>query len=203
MSTRSLPSPEMGQTPLERWIVGYPGIILALLWGFAEGTFFFIIPDVFLSYAAILNWRRTWRHVLASTLGALLGGALLFQWSTAAPVQARGAISRVPFVTEGMFAQVDSGFRSHGLLSVFLGSVSGIPYKLYAVEGPKFCSEMEFLIATPPARLIRFLLTWSGFGAVARWLQMKYGWREWKPTLAHAAVWIMVYSFYWGRLLHR
>ncbi len=178
-------------------------MIVALLWGFAESTFFFVIPDVFLSYAAILSWRRTWKHLLAATAGALLGGAMLFQWSAAKPISAHGAIARVPFVREGMFAQVDAGFRTHGLLSIFLGSVSGIPYKLYAVEGPKFCSEAQFLFATPLARLIRFLLVWSGFGAVARWLQMKYGWRGWKPGLTHAAVWIAVYSLYWGRLLSR
>jgi hypothetical protein len=57
-----------------------------------------------------------------------------------------------------MFAKVDDGFRNQGLLSVLFGSVSGLPYKLYAVEAPEFTSQAEFLLATPPARAVRFLL---------------------------------------------
>ena len=142
----------------EKWFLGYPGMFVALAWGFAEGTFFFIIPDVFLSYAAILDWPRTWKHLAAATAGALLGGALLFQWSAASPIEAHAEIMRVPFVREVMFAKVDEGFRTRGLPAIFLGSISGIPYKLYAVEAPKFCPELTFLLATPPSRLVRFLL---------------------------------------------
>ena len=43
---------------------------------------------------------------------------------------------------------------------MLLGSVSGIPYKLYAVEVPKFTGPLEFLLVTPPTRAVRF--RWSG-----------------------------------------
>ena len=132
---------------------GRPGVLAAFIWGLAEATFFFVIPDVLLSFVAILDWPRTWRHILAAIAGALLGGALLFHWASA-----DSAVARVPFIRENMFAKVDDGFRIQGLLSVLFGSVSGLPYKLYAVEAPKFTSQTEFLLATPPARAVRFLL---------------------------------------------
>jgi hypothetical protein len=187
----------------EQWILNYPGVLVAAAWGLAEGTFFFIIPDVFLSCVAIFNWRRTWKHVMAAAAGALLGGAFLFHWSTASPGAAHAAITRVPFVREAMFSSVDEGFRSHGLLAIFLGSVSGIPYKLYAVEAPKFSREGAFLLATPPARLVRFLLVWVAFGAVAGWLRRKFAWPRWKCFLTHVSIWIVSYTIYWGRIWYQ
>jgi membrane protein YqaA with SNARE-associated domain len=141
--------------------VGRPGV------GLAEATFFLVIPDVFLSLVAILDWPRTWKHILAAIGGALLGGVLLFHWASGNSAAPRAAVARVPFIRENMFAKVDDGFRNQGLLSVLFGSVSGLPYKLYAVEAPEFTSQAEFLLATPPARAVRFLLVWAGFGAVA------------------------------------
>ena len=203
MSTHAVAHVHSRRAAWENWMLGHPGIFVAMLWGFAEGTFFFIIPDVFLSFVAILSWRRTWKHLLASAIGALLGGALLFHWSTVSPAEAHESIERVPFVREAMFTKVDEGFRAHGLLAILLGSVSGIPYKLYAVEAPKFCRETEFLLATPPARLVRFLLVWAGFGVAASWLQQELAWMRWKQIAAHATIWVVSYAFYWGRLLHR
>jgi membrane protein YqaA with SNARE-associated domain len=142
--------------------VGRSGVLAAFVWGLAEATFFFVIPDVFLSFVAILDWPRTWKHILAAIGGALLGGVLLFHWASG-----NSAAARVPFIRESMFAKVDDGFGNQGLLSVLFGSVFGLPYKLYAVEAPKFTSQAEFLLATPPVRAVRFLLMWAGFGAVA------------------------------------
>ena len=143
-----------------RSLAGRPGILAAFLWGLAEATFFFVIPDVLLSFVAILDWPRTWKHVLAAIAGALLGGALLFHWASVDSAGARAAVSHVPFIRERMFREVSGGFRHEGWLSILLGSFSGIPYKLYAVEAPEFTSPLEFLLATPPARAVRFC--WSG-----------------------------------------
>jgi len=162
---------------------------------------FFVIPDVFLSFVVILDWPRTWRHILAAIAGALLGGALLFHWASSNSAAARAAVARVPFIRENMFAKVADGFRNQGLLAVLLGSVSGLPYKLYAVEAPTFTSQTEFLLATPPARAVRFLLVWAAFGAVASWLRTRQGWPASRLMKIHAALWIASYAFYWGRIV--
>lgn len=181
--------------------VGRPGVLAAFIWGLAEATFFFVIPDVFLSFVAILDWPRTWKHILAAIGGALLGGVLLFHWASGNSGAARAAVARVPFLRENMFAKVDDGFRNQGLLSVLFGSVSGLPYKLYAVEAPKFTSQAEFLLATPPARAVRFLLVWAGFGVVASWLRTRRRWPVSRLMKIHAALWIASYAFYWGRIV--
>jgi len=190
------PSPAAWQ----RQLAGGTGISLAFLWGLAEATMFFIIPDVLLSFVAILAWRRSWRHILAATAGALAGGALLFHWAVVDPAQAHRVVLRVPFVRESMLVKVENGFRNQGLAAVFFGSVSGTPYKLYAVEAPIFCRLGTFLIVTPPARAVRFFLVWLVSGAAAVWLRNRRGWRTESLLRLHAATWIAVYAFYWGRI---
>ena len=184
-------------------MLGRPGLAAAFLWGLAEATFFFVIPDVFLSFVAMLDWRSTWKHIVAALAGALLGGALLFQWSQAEPGAAHAAVARVPFITPGMFAKVDSGLDKIGLLAVLTGSVSGIPYKLYAVEAPRISTQFAFLLATPPARAVRFILVWMIFGAAAGWLRRRYTLSTRKLAYIHAAVWIVSYAVYWGSIVYR
>jgi len=187
----------------ERRRLGRPGLIVAFLWGLAEATFFFIIPDVFLSFVAVLDWRSTWKHIVAGLAGALLGGALLFHWAQTDPGAARAAVARVPFITPRMFGKVNSGFDKMGLLAVLAGSVSGIPYKLYAVEAPRISTPFAFLLATPPARAVRFTLVWMIFGAAAGWLRKRCALSTRKLAYIHAVIWIASYAFYWGRIVYR
>lgn len=184
-------------------MLGRPGMVVAFFGGLAEATIFFIIPDVFLSFVAVLDWRSTWRHIVAALTGALLGGALLFHWSKTDPEAAHAAAARVPFIIPAMFAKVNSGLDKTGLLAVLTGSVSGIPYKLYAVEAPRISTQFAFALVTPPARAVRFTLVWAIFGAAARWLRRRYALSARKLVCVHAAVWIVSYAFYWGCVVYR
>jgi hypothetical protein len=197
-------SPLRQGQPLQRWalwLLGPPGLALTFLWGLAEGTFFFIIPDVFLSLVAIFDLRSSWKHILCALLGATLGGAILFHWAEQRPGAAHFAVAHVPFVRESMFAQVQDGFRKNGPTAMAIGSVSGLPYKLYAVEAPQYCSATTFLLATPPARALRFLLVWFGFGAIAAWLRKSRGMRTVTLLKIYAAIWFASYALYWGKIL--
>jgi membrane protein YqaA with SNARE-associated domain len=175
-------------------------MLIAFVWGLAEATLLFVIPDVFLSFVAIFGMRRTWPHVLAAISGALVGGALMFHWAQVNPAQAHAAVARVPFIRESLFARVDEGLRTQGLSAVFLGSITGIPYKLYAVEAPKFFRERNFLMATPAARAVRFLAVWVVSGGAAAWLRKRRNWGTPQLVRIHIAVWIVIYASYWGRI---
>lgn len=198
-----LPQPRpVPHTP--RWqqaLAGFPGICIAAVWGIAEATFFFVIPDVLLSLVAMLSWPRTWRHGISAVAGATLGGALLFQWAAADHQSARSAIISVPFIRERMLTDVDNGLRSQGLSALLWGSIEGIPYKLYAVEAPQFAREPAFVLATPPARAVRFFLVWAVFGFTAGRLRTRFALRTAHLLGIYALIWIVVYAFYWGRIL--
>jgi len=49
---------------------------VAGLWGFAEATAFFVVPDVWLSAVALRNLPRGLTGAASATAGALVGGAV-------------------------------------------------------------------------------------------------------------------------------
>lgn len=186
-----------------RWIdqlAGRPGILLAFLWGLAEGTLFFVVPDVLLSLVAMLEPRRCWKHIAAATGGALLAGALVYGYSQQDSRRATEAVERMPFVTSKMFSKVEASYRAHGIGAVFLAPYSGIPYKVYAVEAPSVARELAFLTATIPARAGRFFLVCLAFGLPAAWLRRVRNWSKRRLVAIHAMVWAVFYTFYWSAI---
>jgi hypothetical protein len=156
------------------WLTRWPGITFAFLWGFAEGTLFFILPDVPFSLAAMFRPRRA--HGPA----------------------ARRAVAQVPLVTPAMFERAESDYSQFGVWAGSRGPVRGIPYKVYAVEAPEHCSLWPFLLVTIPARMWRLLVVWLGFACAGMFLR-KIGRASLAPAL-HATFWLVVYVAYWARV---
>jgi len=176
------------------WLFRCPGIALAVLWGFAEGTLFFILPDVPLSFVALFRPRRALLHIVAIVAGAVAAGAVMFTWS-ANSEGAEHAVAHVPAVTASMFDRAEQDLRKYGVWGASLGPVRGIPYKVYAVEAPAHSPLGPFLLVTVPARLWRLVVVWLGFaggGALFR----KLGRASLAPAL-HAVFWIITYAIYW------
>ena len=181
--------------PWVNWLTGRPGIALVFLWGFAEGTLFFILPDVPLSLAAMFRPRRALLHVAAIVAGAVLAGAVMFNWSAHGPT-ARRTVAHVPLVTPAMFERAESDYRQFGVWAASNGPTRGIPYKVYAVEAPEHSSLWPFLLVTIPARLWRLLVVWLGF-AGAGVLLRRLGHASIAPVV-HALFWIATYAVYWA-----
>src|SRR5258706_1708194 len=60
--------------------LGMPIILASFVWGLAESSFFFFVPDVGLTFLALRNYRAALRATLAALAGALIGGALMYAW---------------------------------------------------------------------------------------------------------------------------
>jgi hypothetical protein len=183
--------------PWADWLTGWPGIALAFLWGFAEGTLFFILPDVPLSLAAMLRPRRALMHVAAIVAGAVLAGGAMFSLSASGP-GARYAVGQVPLVTSAMFERAENDYREYGVWATALGPVRGIPYKVYAVEAPEHSRLLSFLAVTVPSRIWRLLVVWLGFSGAGLLLR-KLGRASLAPAI-HASFWIVLYIGYWARV---
>ncbi len=179
-------------------LTGTSALVAGFFWGLAEGTFFFVVPDVLITAAALFSFKASLKQIGAVLLGSLLAGSLFFAWGFKDPEGARRAVGRVPFVTPAMLEKVEKDFDAYGVWAMCRGPMSGIPYKAYAVQaGPRF-SWPAFLLSSVPARLERFLIVWALFTALCAPLRSKVLARPGWALSLHAAYWIVVYAFYWG-----
>jgi len=151
--------------------------IAAFVWGVAEATLFFIVPDVLLSYIGLK--RGTASAARASgiaALGAACGGAIMYAWSAEDLAAARAAVLAVPAISEAMVAHAAEAMRGDWLLATLLGPLSSTPFKVYAILALHAGGTTlpVFALAGFFARLPRFLIVSIGVSLIGqfarRWL---------------------------------
>ena len=167
--------------------------LLAIAWGLAEATVFFIVPDVLLTYLALKDPRRATK----ACLWTLVGGIVMFCWGHYDPKSAAGFLTQIPAIDEELLNKVEQQIDDDGVKATFFGPMAGRPYKIYAVyAGAKDISFPSFLLVSIPARLLRFiLLTWITWW-VANKLLTKLQTRQ--KAFVLTAVWIAFYSWYFS-----
>jgi membrane protein YqaA with SNARE-associated domain len=170
---------------------------IAFVWGFAEATFFFVVPDVFITRIALRDsWRRALLACVFSLCGALIGGTLL--WFAAAEHDAATTLLRwfthLPGINRDVVAGTGQALYKHGPKALLAGGLLGQPYKLFAVHaGVQQIPLGGFLFFSAVARFARFALTATfaslvGFG-LKRWPTPRLLW-------LHALVWLCFYTVY-------
>lgn len=161
--------------------------IAAFVWGVAEATLFFFVPDVLLSYIGLKNGvKDAARASVIAAIGASVGGSIMFVWSQADPAAARAAVLAVPAISEAMAERAADAMRGGWFMATMLGPLSSTPYKLYAVLAPHVSGAtlLPFALASIFARLPRFLVIGCGVALIGRWLEPKVGRR--------ALLWVLV-----------
>lgn len=168
---------------------------IAFAWGLAEATFFFLVPDVFLSWLALDRAKPALAACGFALAGALLGGSFMLAWGHADPDTVRSALDRVPAIGPSMIAEVGEELAEHGSAALYIGPTQGVPYKIYAVEwGARGGSPVVFLLQSIPARGLRF-----AFAVMVAFFIQRFAMK--KSTLArkrtvHAVIWASFYAWY-------
>ncbi len=173
-------------------------IWMGALWGLAEATVFFLIPDILISASALFSPRRSFAQMMAILIGALLGGALMYTAADKYPDETKSVLLSVPFVKAHTIDQADRELQDHGLWAMCLGSFSGVPYKTYAVNAPRHAPFELFMAMSVPARLLRFLATWSVTSLLGMLFRRQI---QASPIVALgllALCWIGFYTYYWS-----
>lgn len=191
----------MTRSGLDRFVEGRAALPLALGWGLAEATAFFLVPDLLLTLLGVRSLRRALQATLAAVAGALAGGALMYCFGAHAPQAARDLLDLVPAIDPGRIESVHSQLDALGLAAILIGPTRGIPYKIYAVEwGARGGSLTAFLLVSVPARGARFVLASLLAGALAR-LAAPWTRRRASVELSlWALCWIVFYLFYFWRM---
>jgi membrane protein YqaA with SNARE-associated domain len=173
---------------------------VAFLWGLAEATVFFIIPDVYLGLIPLFNWRKGLLATVLALAGAMVGGTLMYFLAANNPAGMHQLLLSIPLIHQYMLDLVQSELQTGGLWMIVSGPKQGIPYKIYAVQsGIQGLPLLEFLLVTIPARLGRFLIVALITSLLGRIFQKFIREHTRLVVGIYAAFWICVYVSYYLR----
>lgn len=182
---------------------------LAFLWGVAEASLFFVVPDVPVSLIALAcGWQAGLRAALAAAGGAMVGGTALALFASHAPETALAVVDAVPAIPAAMIARMQAMMAgtdsAAGLAGVLiLASLSGIPYKIAAAGAPGLGIPVwELALLTPLVRLPRFVALAAAGAVLHRLTPALPGWLQ--PVrvrlLLAALGWSAFYGAYWSKV---
>lgn len=173
---------------------------ISALWGLAEATFFFIVPDVLLSYSGRNKLKTGLIACCYSLLGALLGGLVMYYWGYSNQLAVNQFLERIPAIDMELINSVKISLNEQGVTSVLFAPLSGIPYKIYAAQAAaQDVSLQSFLLISIPARIIRFMLITIFFHFALQAINKKI---NKKHNLAIILVsWVSFYLFYFWTYL--
>jgi hypothetical protein len=168
------------------------GLALSFFWGFFAATFFcrdrcFAFAGCDCLFAAHVaahgggHRRRRFRRSRSVLLGA----------RESSKSQHRGQKSSLHHRMD--VRAVEAGYQKNGMAAVYLGPMWGTPYKLYAVEAPRFFRATPFLLTTIPARGWRFVLVRLSAAACAPILSRRWNKSARELTILHALAWTLFY----------
>jgi len=188
-------------------------VIIGFFWGLMEGLWFFIVPDVALSFLAIKSGKSAFKATAGVVLGALLSSGGLYYWShhsTTAGEKMLQVWSYFPGYYPKMLDVARGHLELSGASGLLSGPNSGIPYRFYIHEALGLnLSLLDVWLWTPFARLERILIApvvvlsfrWVLNKAFTRW------WPKQKKRLTKLLIvfvslyWVVIYILYWGVLL--
>jgi len=168
----------------------------AALWGFAEATFFFIVPDILLTATVLFcGVNKALRLALVAALAAVVGGLLMMRWGASAPEASRVFLLSVPLIGDDLLLRVQTEVQGAWPFNLMFGAITGAPYKIYAAEaGAAEINPFAFALVSFLARLLRFSVVISlaalGFALAKRFGVVRFN------GIGLAVAWGAVYAIY-------
>jgi len=175
-------------------------MIVGFVWGFAEGTAFFIVPDVYLGLVALFNWKRGLWAMVAAVIGAMVGGSVMYSLAMKDLPAVNLFLTRIPLINAEMVADIANKTHADGLITMVNGPLRGVPYKIYAVQaGGQTLPYLSFLFMTVLARLERLLPFTLLAGGLGRWFKNSIKKHTTLVVGAYVLIWGIIYFLYYLR----
>jgi len=159
-------------------------------WGLAEGTFFFIVPDVYISFAAIFSLRVGAVAWLFSIAGSAVAIAVIYILTTMPGLDYLGFLESIPGISGPLIERVGTELAAEGLPYTPFLVLGGVPLKVYgALAFSHGLSLGSVLIWTVFARIVRI----APIFAVASGVRLLF-----HPRIdAHATAWCALLGLFW------
>lgn len=172
-------------------------IWFAAIWGAAEASFFFLVPDILISALALSSLKRALCACLAALAGALIAGIGLYYWGVIDITSAWTFVEAVPAISPEMLERVEQELTDEGIWAILLGPLSGTPYKTYAIQAASAgITITAFLLISIPARLSRFVLVALISYGIKQWCLYRLS-RRWQLG-CWALFWLGFYLWYFS-----
>jgi hypothetical protein len=160
------------------------------VWGFAEATLFFVVPDVIVGAVGLYRPKKAVAAGFAAVGGALVGGTVVYLLAAGLGHGLRDVMDAVPSIRPEMLMEARQDLLDLGGRAMFLGPSQSIPYKIYATEWSQLGWGLPVLLAwTIPDRAIRIVsvgLLMAGIGVIFR-----------RHIQAHPRFWLVLYAGSW------
>ncbi len=170
-----------------------------LFWGFAEASFFVLIPDIAIGFVALFAGLRAGLKAAGwAILGAVAGGLMVALW----PHAWQSFFPLLPGITEPMMERASSELAEGGWTAVVAAPTLGIPYKLYAAEWALQDKPLwQLVLVTPVARAWRFLgaaLVAGGLHHLLRLARLRAPLERfpWVFVAIYVGYWVLTYVVY-------
>lgn len=132
---------------------------IAIIWGFSEATFFFIVPDVYLSYAAMGGYKKALLLCIYTAIAATSGGIVVYFLSMFFPEKMFLFLDYIPAISQNTIHTAGNFIQDGVLSGMTHGAITGVPYKIFAVyAGETRISLPLFIACSFIARSLRFFI---------------------------------------------
>lgn len=170
-------------------------------WGLAEGLFFFIVPDVYVSFATLFSPRTGAKAWLSSIAGSAAAITIIHFLIATPGLDYLAFLDSIPGISQPLIERVEASLMAEGLPYTPLLVLGGVPLKVYAAVA--FSLDMSLgsvLLWTLFARVVRIAPTFLGVATVRLLFRRSidaYS-RAWCILLGF--FWVVLYAFYFIRM---
>jgi hypothetical protein len=159
-------------------------------WGLAEGLFFFIVPDVYVSFATLFSPRAGAMAWLSSIAGSAAAIPIIHLLTATPGLDYLAFLESIPGISGPMMDRAAASLAAEGLPYTPLLVVGGVPLKVYgAVAFSLELSLGSVLLWTLFARIVRIAPTFVGVAAIRLLFRRRID--------AHATAWCLLLGFFW------
>ena len=167
--------------------------VALFLWGLAEASFFFLPPEMLITFIGL---QRRFRAVLTgmgwTLAGALAGALLMFSWGSGTSLKVITAfMGALPDISRAMVQEVLQALQTGGGAAALSGIMQLLPSKLFSALAPHAGLGLaDYLTWFTLSQLL-----WLGLAAALS-LLLGWLWRKLLPAVSVFWPWLVFWAAY-------
>jgi membrane protein YqaA with SNARE-associated domain len=124
-----------------------------------ESIIFPIPVDPFLAGLTLAAPKKALKFALFCTFGSVIGGIIGWMLGYFVGPSVENILLNLPWFTQGKFIEVKSAYNENGMLIIFLGAFTPLPYKIITItSGMAEINVIGFVLMSLIGRGIRFFI---------------------------------------------